>query len=1635
MPDFEFEFNQQDRDLIISQTDGTLNENDLSYDGDYVRLIVYEADTNVIFTFDDDTQAIFYSSLSENQFSINISPFSNGTEAEPKTIGGGDGDGNDFKIYKNDTTQDIYLKPNELFNQRELPEGIYKIQIDFLNQVKRDSDTGQTEHYEWIVKQVSTSRKEVRLKLLNENIESNSELITLITDEFNTNTDGDVTDKYQFKHLLNIGTGDHNPIMNYAFDRFTDGPNNQSLILKLYDTLPSGVTNLSSVTIEREVLTTQVQETFYFSEIEPTTIGDGLDSDPQENWINPDGNNFGFQNYDELSGSIDTNTLNGLISQSQYNYPNLNTDFRFFHNHTFFGSAKSKIVNFKNKVETIQGHYTKISASLSTSGSAIEGDSTFLKQYRQDLFNKVSNEINSFTPYEKFLYYDAQSNSTASAPGLINYADSTPIRLEDSEGTQLNGHDGFNVVYKHSTENMSDGNVRVDIFNGKNLVQNKPFFNYSGSIYLSFLLKGDDFISSSKSGEFGGAGLRWDNVQTTPQTDNDTHNPFNGLPVPLPEASLYRNNVSNPVITGSEYRRFIYEASMSYWIPDTSADISDFNDLSIADFENGTNIQFLSSSFFIKTGSAQIADSTGMYPINVTSQSIDGEPVGSGFPFLGACMPAGDPFFIRWAHDSAGITSSFITDVKISLTNPTNILPFDNVYETTSTEWTNWYNGIYDSASAYDDINIHSLENNLPLYIKDDSSNYNEMKDFLNLQGEKYDLIKNHIDSLGTLNDRGYKKTNSPPDNTLPMLLTNIGWQAINPFQTGSLNDSLGQYLTGVTTIDDIKNETWRKTLNNIIHIYKTKGTKNSVRSLLNVYGYPPDLINFQEFGGSTGDIIQSSPGFIKNTPPEESGIDTDVNLMTGSVQFISRKQKLYNYMFSKKPERTLNLDWWMDGAEIETFEFVYKHKNSTNTQTILESSGSGTETLWDLRLVPSTDAISSSFQFRLNNTRTGSLAISSNALSMSTSFNPLTDGQLWNVMLQRMSSSVSGSGTNEYRLHTSLQDKHRIRTYNYVTMSVSGGLSADSNFRANENFQSSGSRHANSSSNLFVGETLSGSLTQIKAWNSSLSSSKFRQHTFNKFSTVGNTINSYKDELLYHFKLNENYSTSSISSSTQHLIVVDSAPKTNLTTDFSFGISGSLFSGSSAGQVYGYDYVHVINFSIQDNTTTNKRNEKTILINPTQNVVGNLNPFNSAVKSLTEQNSKPSFINSSKLEIYHSPQNFVDDFILDTLSGFNFETLYGNPQNYYSQSYNELDTFRENFFDAHPITVDTNTFIRAHESMFNHSIVEGIKTLVPARSTFSDRNSNIGVEIRPTILEKQKFENEYHSVETNPNTATSSLSVISIESLMSGSAIETIKSGSISVISIESIATGSNIESPKSGSITIVTPETIATGSLLVLPKSGSISASPKTTGSSIDFPKSGSIDDGLRLNKSYVSVHKNWGTSSSDVHHINFAADTGSYGTFNTYDIEKKFVFNAVGDNEYYSASRANSSDFTNIGRFYNRLMIDNDFNASTNYESLIGDGNTNQSGKMMGKTRYFTTSSNGDITLPRNHVTKFSNPFTDTMYSGSKNTNPGILNVRYEDYSTASFYRVKVTGGENQIRVQSGVGTPSGDGKIIY
>ena len=1803
MPILEYDYSSKDYQLVANQETGNIT------DFDYVRLIVLtpkgkivNLDTNPNFS----NQSIFYSSLSQEEYYINTSPFNPDlSQTTVKTIGGNK---NDFKIYTaNDGS--IYVKPNDIFDDYGLPDGNYKLQIDFLRQVspngvspeylstlinpeyfeeyniigndgvlnQADADewdnfgrpdiklqiesfisnnefpnpyTGDGRqpyapsffynpnyyaelgtHYEFIIKQISTSRKEVRLKLINNSIENNSPIVTMIENELNS-----INGDYGFKHILNISSGINIPITNFTFDKVTDGKNNQSIILKLYSPIPRIIRNLSQVTIEKEILITQTTDVYYFSEVKPSRDGMGLIPDEEENWINPNQlENLNLENYNDLTASLSDASIQNLLSGSEYNYPNLNTDYRFFENHTFFGSAKRKLENFKNKITTIQGYYGNISSSLSSSGVSIDGDPNYTVKYREDLFNKIDTEIKTFTPYETFLYFDGQGESTASAPGLgQSYAHPIPVS-NDYKGYQgqLDKADGLNTVYHYSNQNTEIA-ANVNLFTDKYRIEDKPFFNYEGGVYLSFLMKADDGVS-----------LTWEKTFKSTAADSIYKGYY------LPEDSFYQNTIASPQVTGSQYQRFIFEASQSYWAPTIH---SEYDISNIECWEAGSNeIEIISGS--IKTGSSAIRDSSGIY------QNLTNVVTASGVPFFGSVLPNGELFKIFyettlsqslsgswnldsqtsgaavtnamltdfsgrentgsvvsngtikisdgvevhgkqygksilfvsesnddirffsdkdfnytrddnfslsvWAkrfhsntgsadptsgnaqaiftrgfsgasygidynftanqiragvrgqgsqiqatfntsddllewnhiaftyesgsstgiklyvngelkdsestgdgyivsgeshfsasaaniggdadslsigsndaiggtskyyngfiqyprvynrtisqtevkqlyHSPEGIIDSKLADVRVSINNPTNVLPFDNIYHTGSTEWTSWYDGMYDSASAFDTDNINSLENNLPLYIQE-SNDYGELKDFLSLQGEQYDVIRNHVDSLGTLNNRGYTELNSPPKNTLPMLLNNMGWEAINPF-SGSLSETLGSYLSGITSIDDIKNNTWRKTLNNLLYVYKTKGTQNSVRGLMNIYGYPPDVLKVREFGGTTGDAVQQ--GTISDSPPDTTvTVDTELNNQNGSIGYVVRKEKLWNYMFQGKKDRGLELDWWMDDADINTIEFIYKHKSASENQTILKSSGSLSEHLWDLRLLRSSDGVSSSFEFRLNNSNTGSGAIADNGVSMSLDYTNMTDGQIWNVMLQRATGSVSGSGTNEYRLHAAIQDGSSIQTYNYVTMSINGGSSntyvtggADSNYYANQNWSMTGSRHYLSSSNLAVGEKFSGSLSQIKGWTTTLSHSKFRKHTLNKFSTMGNIITSHCKELVYHFKLNENYTTSSISSSTQTLHIIDSAPKHELNTDYSFLLEPlDQITGSCASVLYGYNIVDSVRLGFVDNNQDSE-NDNGIVINPKSEIIGNLD----ATQTIFGNKGKKEQITSNKLEINSSPQDAVNIHILNNMDAFTLEKYYGNPASQYSSSYKKLDDLRKEFFDCSPILVNTNEYIRAQENIFNKSVTDAIQSSVPARSTLSDAKANIGVTIKPSILERQKYEHEEYSIEVNPNSPSGSLSMVTTGSYQNGF----IFNSTLELPYSSSLSMGSSFvsESLNSG---VVTPNFLQPGGYtgsLELEKIGSISPLPVFTGSlelpistsismgstfvsesdnarsvvppfiqqggvtaSIEFPKSGSIEEiTTQYTKEFVNIHDSWGTHNSSSHFMNYA------------------------------------------------------------------------------------------------------------------------------------------------------------------
>mgnify|MGYP003110939783 CR=1 FL=1 len=1730
------EYNFTDSTLeLIQGGDGNLLVPFGSSNNDFIRITIFQGQGAPAFL--DGQKAVYYSNTIydlENPNGLSLNP--NLLITIPRRINEGQIEPyylkqnlNDFKIYR-DSTNNYFVKPNEILTKYNAIEGHYKIKIDFLNQFKYHDN-------QFRVTEISNTGKEIRLKLHDMlPITGDTDLVADYTNPNSLeNFLFDVDGIYRYDCVLYSGV-EETAIISHAIDRFTSGRDNQSVILR-FDA-PVRTTNVNEIiTIEREIISSQVRNIFFKTPDQQTFALGSLEYD---NAFNTGEENLdSYQNYNDLTSSLSNlDVIGGILSGSHYNYPNLNTDYNKFKNHIFFGSAVSKLKNFKAKLDVIQGHYNDISASLTATGVTASynsstglSDSYNLVKYRENLFTKIQQKINTFTPYEEFLYYDGQSQTTASAPGLgKNYAHGSRGAIKGKSGnnqhdltTYFPSQDGFKSVFRmiHSASAGGEPSATGDVFRNTYRAEQKPFFNYSGSVYLSFLIKGDSG-SYDDDDNFAGGGSKyrlshfygWH--QQGEMGDYDT-----------PKDSVYKSWIQRPIIRDDEWHRYIIQASASYWIPnadigyDTAGTDGDGVGLNpestVAD---GGNYIVITSSL----GQKGLPQDNFYYGGEAYSASIKAHAVysnlatqltQSGTPFTGSISPSGDYYFVRMEKGNF-MSSSFITDVKVTTKDPTNVYPFSQIYISGSTEWSDWYDRQYQSAKDFDEDNIHSLFNNLPEYLRN-RNDTKDLKTFLSMTGEHFDLIRNHIDSLGTIKKRNYDKTKSVPNNLLPIILGNMGWDAIQPFSS-SLDQYFGSTLSSVTNTETVESNTWRKTLNNLIYLYKSKGTLNSVRALLNIYGYPPDVLGISEYGGSSE---EHNPSIITN---EIKAMNDGLERKQGNISFTKQKKKLYHYRFANDSNRILNYDWWVNNANVETIEFVYKHIKSystgstTNKQEILKSSGSAKQTLWDLRVVPKQLTSSlSKFEFRLSFNQTGSNTgddIAASALSMSTDYVNMGEGQLWNVMLQRMTSSISGSGTNEYKLYTALQDKDKITSFNAVSMSVSGGLvnsyvtgGLDTNYHANQNWQSSGSRHYSSGSNLFVGRTLSGSLAEFRTWDVSLSASKFKQHTLNKFSVVGDNLNAHKDNLIYHYRLNENW----YSGSSAERKIFDGNPKgpKSNPTKYDIDIPSAIGTGS---RVYGFDLIDVYSFTLRTGAGGQKNNNN-ITINSHRELVGNLRHDKSSTLSVYSNQSKKQRQTSTKLEIQSSPQNFVDDFIVNNIADYNLEDKFGNPSDLYNPNYSELENFTKEFFENYDIIIDNNKFIRSNENLYNQSILRAVNDMIPARSTLSDES--VGVTIKPTILEKQKIKHHKLSLDYGSPGINGLKEIIDVPSYIDfGPKIETskdaefeidlktdanllkIKNTNITIknkvessfekeknvkieiknlisssfedsmnvdlqpidftlsssfdkpfhsnlLIIDESSTTAETSAPVNADLLLISSQSSNLSSSLDLPKESEINIDQKID-SSFEELKIGNIDEEMRVEskmivaitgsndfintnytKEFRNLHDEWGLGDDKTHFIN-PYHSGSDGKYNTSHIEDRFVFKMIGDVEVVSGSRVQGAytiDFTNIkDTFYNRQIVDKGNRLGFKYNSYMRSDLDEQDGRAMGRTSYFYTASDGYINYPVNHYINFQHNYVNQMHRGTQNTNPGILNGQeWEDFSTASFYTIKVTNTDNILRVE--------------
>jgi hypothetical protein len=123
------------------------------------------------------------------------------------------------------------------------------------------------------------------------------------------------------------------------------------------------------------------------------------------------------------------------------------------------------------------------------------------------------------------------------------------------------------------------------------------------------------------------------------------------------------------------------------------------------------------------------------------------------------------------------------------------------------------------------------------------------------LYGQSFDRVKKYIDNIAHMRNVTYDGINNVPDLLLKNLSDNLGLDSHTLFEEQNIEDTLytrqdsvyGGQSIGKNLIES-EHEFYRRLLVNLSHIYKSKGTRNSIEFFLRFLGAPEPMIKINEY-------------------------------------------------------------------------------------------------------------------------------------------------------------------------------------------------------------------------------------------------------------------------------------------------------------------------------------------------------------------------------------------------------------------------------------------------------------------------------------------------------------------------------------------------------------------------------------------------------------------------------------------------------------------------------------------------------------------------------------------------------------------------------------------------------------------
>jgi len=641
------------------------------------------------------------------------------------------------------------------------------------------------------------------------------------------------------------------------------------------------------------------------------------------------------------------------------------------------------------------------------------------------------------------------------------------------------------------------------------------------------------------------------------------------------------------------------------------------------------------------------------------------------------------------------------------------------------------YGGIILSASVYDNDNKDNLLFSIPEYLRDDSDNepyelfvsmvaqhYDNIWIYYKDVTNKYDAdnrlhygISNDIvaDAIRDFGVKLYQNNFSNEDLYTAFLgLTPEGGLFPFPNITGSLPTPSGyEYVNLLISasndylpLDDVNKSLYKRIYHNIPYLLKSKGTLPGLRALITSYGIPDTILRINEFGGK--DKINSN---------DWDNWQDEFNYAlysTGSISFSTPWE--------------LNSDWNSPNNVPSTLMFRFK------TEGLPQTNIPYSQSLWRLDPSPSDIVLTYTGSGYTSGSYSGSIIDPyyqyatltfypdpvNHPTSTASIYLPFFDEGWWSVMVTRNNNDfILSAGNKIYEGG----DNNTILGF-YLTSSINEDPSLTWLDTLNNSvFLKSSSI----SSNIYY--AFSGSFQEVRYYTNPINESVFKDYIMNPYSIEGNSLNNSPNELAFRASLGGELYTESISI---HPKVTGSWIATS-----SF-ISDSNFNFSLPPT-----FTPNTEYFFSDQPVAGVRNIINDKIRLENNVIpegDTLSPFMSLSQMANVSQSYTQNINY--LEVAFSPQNEINEDIVNQIGYFNIGDYIGDPRLRSSSavSYPALDTLRNEYFEKYTKNYDLTDFIRLIK-FFDNSLFKMIKDFVPARTSLAS-----GVVIKQHLLERNKY-------------------------------------------------------------------------------------------------------------------------------------------------------------------------------------------------------------------------------------------------------------------------------------------------------